>query len=294
MVEDIGNLDAGISSYLFGSYVNNGGSQFDPQTGDIDLVHALAENSDCIQRAELLFSLREVLDKLEISLMRALVRKDFGAPIASHCVLTPLERQYDIHKDQKKSLLSGERFALLPNDSLNTADLIALSQACDVELEDKNYEAIQSLAFAQSIRNRFLSSSPNGSRAMLALQPGQSKDPLPKEYMRVAAMLAWSSGNRKSVVEREDTQRGLDFISSELLPPLSKSNHRYFELSEALSVWRGARGKAQSLMPEHQVLIAEMLFDHAAASLDRTFKMKLSDFVSGLNDKMQRPSDPKA
>lgn len=283
-----------IKSYIFGSYINNNGEQFDEQTGDIDLVHIIPENFDCSTRSGIIFSLRTVFDDLEIDLMRALQRDNIGSAIASHCVLTPLEQGFDIHKDQKKDLLSGDRFALLPSSNLRSSALVALAPARDPVWFEDNFEIIQAIAFAQSIRNRFLSASANGKRAMSRIQASASKDPLPKEFMRIAAMLAWSKGERSSIAERENTQRGLDLITNELLPRNSKTSSDYQQLSEVLSVRRGARGKAQDLNPEHQVLIAEMLYDYAAENLEPSFRMKLGTFVSGLNDKMQKPSGPTA
>ncbi len=292
MTDRIHQAGMDMKSYIFGSYVNNKGVQFDEQTGDIDLAHVLPQNFDCLSRSRIIFSLRAIFDDLEIDLMRSLQRDNVGSAIASHCVLTPLEQGFDIHKDQKKDLLSGERFVLLPNSNLRASPLVAIAPARDPIWVEENFEIIQTIAFAQSTRNRFLSAAANGKRAMAPIPPNASKDPLPKECMRIAAMLAWAKSGRGNIADRENTQKGLDLITNEILPRYSKGSLDYQELSEVLSVRRGARGRAQDLKAEHQVLIAEMLYDYAADDIEPSFRMKLREFINDLNGMMQKPFDP--
>ena len=294
MVDEIAIIDGDITSYLFGSYINKNGEQFNSSSGDIDLAHVLLNNMNCHERSNLIFSLSTVFDNLETSLLRALHRNDASKPIASHCILTPLEKSYDIHKDMKKDLLSGNRFALLPVSEVKSLELVALASARDAIFFEENFEAVQAIAFTQSVRNKYLSFTPNGRRGLNPVGMDNSKDPLPKEFMRIAAMLIWSQGSKQEIIDRENTQKGLDFISTVLLPKYSKEHEVYGKLADVLSVRRGARGKSQNLLPEHQVLIAEMLFDFAAEKLKPTFKMGLKAFVSGLNDKTQKRFDPAA
>jgi hypothetical protein len=277
--------DAGfpIKSYIFGSVVNDGGAQFDPQNSDLDFVHVLNEDMECISRLQLIKALTPYFDSFETDALRALQRKNAAVPIASHCIITPLERELDIHKDQKKQLLSGKRFLDLSSDDPKSRALTAISNPRDPFFFENNAEAVNAIAFAQKIRNCAAMSCPNGKRMLLPVMHVRGGDPLPKEMMRAAAMLVWSMGGENDDTQREDTLRGLDFISNRLVPNFIDGNNDVAELSKIISVRRGARGKPQKLEPLHQVLIAEMLFDQAKAHLQPTLEMKLSGLISSLN-----------
>jgi hypothetical protein len=285
-------LNAFRDRFVFGSIINRGGSQFDPnlRDSDIDIVHLLSSDLNAIDRAKTIDQLQEEVRLLEVSLVRAFRLGRADRAVTSHLVLTPTEAKYDVHKDGKRRLLTEEKFARIP---YATGDpLVTISPTDqDSEFYSINLEALQVVEWVQGVRNQFLSTALNDERMLKPVAFVQGGDPLPKAAMRSAALLAWIDAPSSDITDRENVARGLDFISEKVLP--QQHDAAALDLKDKVSLRRSARGVPEALFPFDQLLLAELLFDAATSRFRSTFREGLKSFASETLGKIRTQAGPK-
>lgn len=236
--------------YLFGSAIYEGGDQFDPELSDLDLVVWFADPADVTVRAQRLSALRDLKLQLELQMVPALHRTNCEDPGASLLPVTTLEIQANTHKSGARrffdrnvylNLLTGSQSIGLPN--------AGVCSAAD--------DARQALELVQQVRNKYLAISANSTGGLTSFDAG---DPLPKSFARASAQLlpdvapgAWY-----------DTRFGLDYLFDELSRRRTESTD-LAALHRKISVRRGGRGRRFPLSDYDQLLLAEIIYDNAAA-----------------------------
>jgi hypothetical protein len=281
------NFGGFSKTLVFGSIVHRDGDQFNPQTGDIDLAYIFTADGTAVERWNILRELYNQGSNLELLLLRALERHSAAAAIASHCVLTPLEASVGVHKDGHPRLLTGARFVELPWASNLPTERVPITDAVDDEFLQTNQEPADVFAFVQKTRNEFLSVAPCGVRTMQPL--AVDNDPVSKPLMRLAATLAWFA-EQSEIENREDLARGLEYLCDEVLKPATDAPEVRV-LKERVGVRRRSRGTPHPLTPEDQMLLAELLFDHAKALAKPSLTQRLMDHGTRMIHMTQRSSD---
>lgn len=236
--------------YLFGSAIYESGDQFDAQQSDLDLVVLFSDAVDTTERAKRLSALRQFKASLELFMVPALCRTNCEEPGVSVVPVTSVELQANIHKSGARRFFDKNIFLNLKTDIESVG--IPSAGTCSVA-----EEARQALEYVQKLRNEFLAVSANGTGGV-ALFDGA--DPLPKSLARVAAQLVPDL----AVGAWYDTRFGLEYIWEELSRRRSESE-QIKQLYRKISIRRGGRGKRQRLSDYDQLLLAEILYDLAAA-----------------------------
>lgn len=247
------SLHAAIGSggvYIFGSAVQRGGDQFDPGRSDLDLVVIIPSNLLAAhERTEWLVHLYKLKHELEVSLIPMLGRADASTQIVSVVPLTAYELRRDIHKSRVRNFFRANAFT----DLLESATAAPLLRRAPARVHDLTRHVSESV---QDIRNKFLSVSASGGRP---LHSPSDRDPVPKDLMRQAAM-ATSVGGRTAKDADFDVKHGLDKLTR-FVYDRAELDPSYAELSDWISIRRGARGSAVELAPERYLLLAEVIFD---------------------------------
>ncbi|SHF09466.1 hypothetical protein SAMN02745157_1624 [Kaistia soli DSM 19436] len=237
--------------YLFGSAIYQDGDQFDAQLSDLDIVVKFHCDLEATERVERMMELRTHKMMLELRMVPCLHRTNCADPGVSVLPITSLELLANVHKGKSRHFFTRNIFL----DLLSDVETISIPTAGTSSLSD---EARQALEFAQEVRNHFLAVSANGTGG---LAPFDGPDPLPKALARTAAQL---------VPEVEagswyDTRYGLEYLWDELSRRRSESPE-LLQLHRKISIRRGGRGHRQKLSDVDQLLLAEILYDRAAAS----------------------------
>lgn len=237
--------------FLFGSAIYKGGDQFDAQLSDLDLIVLFNEELAATARVERLLLLRKHKKELELFMIPALHRTNCVDPGASLVPITALELQANIHKSGARSFFERNIFLNLKTEEQS----ISLPNAGIATLIDDNRQALE---YSQKIRNQFLAVSGNGTGG---LDNFDGLDPLPKTLARVAAQLAPNAEEG----EWYDTRLGLEYLYAELARRRDESD-RFKSLYRSMSVRRGGNGRRRPLSELDQLLLAEILYDLAAAA----------------------------
>jgi len=236
--------------YLFGSAIYKGGDQFDPQRSDLDVVVVFKADLDATERVKRLVRLQFHKANLELSLIPALQRTNCVSPGVSIVPITKLELRANIHKSGSRSFFERNIFLNLKTMQQS----VSLPDAGIVAVPDDNRQALE---FSQKIRNQFLAVGANGTGG---IDTFYDSDPLPKALARVAAQLVPDAEEG----EWYDTRLGLEFLYDELTRRRDESG--YFQsLHRSMSIRRGGKGRKRPLDGRDQLLLAEVLYDLAAA-----------------------------
>lgn len=235
--------------YLLGSLIYDNGRQFDPANSDIDLVLVMPELKSVTERYRWMESLADPINALELSMLRLLKRADAGETITSITPITTKEVLADVHKDGHREFYKENRFY----DLLNRGFVNGIPKAGTEALDRFGYGA---LGFVQKIRNEFLSVSINGTSA---LPPFEGNDPLPKRFMRAAALAMRINNPVLPPGAEYDLNEGVDNIAVYLrqnrdAAPALK------EIQNNLMVRRQGRGDPRPLSSADQLLVAEVIY----------------------------------
>jgi predicted nucleotidyltransferase len=244
--------------YAFGSLIYKNGSQFGT-TSDIDLIVRFPPNArTALERLVWLEDLHNRKRDLEFQLA-AILGRNPSKPISSFVVATNIEINGDLHKDRAPTFFTSSQFFNVLTDTKTSE----IPGAGSNRVTD---QAAQScIQFAQKTRNLYLDVAGNGVSNFLAFS---ETEPLPKDIMRHAAMIANLSNPGKELGAQFDTQIGLDFVSNGLYQ--IRMTAPYVEsLHDRLSIRRGARGTPEPIDPRDRVFLVEWLFDQALEALDR-------------------------
>jgi hypothetical protein len=241
--------------YVFGSLVYKSGAHFSSGS-DIDLVITLPSNlENALQRTEWIERFFRHKYDLEIMLLDLLGRS-IVEPFASIVLLTQLELSMNVHKDNLRDFFSENTFEnLLTDEKLEGLPSVGSTFEADRLLS-------ASLSFVQRTRNIFLGVAANN-RSLLLL-PYAGEDPIPKSTMRAAAMVRRFREPSLEKGAEYDTKKGLDFLFHELYE-LAETNDRFRRLNDLVSERRLGRGPSGPLSESDQLLLAEIVFDLAAA-----------------------------
>jgi HAD superfamily phosphoserine phosphatase-like hydrolase len=232
---------------IFGSMVNNGGSQFDPRSSDLDLVVKMPLHlTFAPARTQWLNMLRPLKQAFELSLIPILGRADASKAIVSIVPVTEFELSRDIHKDGVRNFFRCNSFMDLLQSGATSSPLLN----CQPErVDDARRQICQ---FAQTTRNMFLAVSAS---QLCPLVPwDHDSDPLPKDLMRRAAVASQIKGRKY------DLQVGLDRVTNYLYEHRD-TDPSYLNLHNWLSIRRGGRGSKTALAPESYMLFAEIILD---------------------------------
>jgi hypothetical protein len=228
--------------YLFGSLIHRDGKQFGSGS-DVDLVVVLPSKIDgAVDRVEWLENLQKHKLELESDLVGVLKRSNAKIPICSIVAATSIELTANIHKDGAIGFFSKNQFL----DLLNTEIQNGLPGSGTLQIDERLL--IEFFRFAQKKRNTYLGICADGSSSFFEYS---GDDPIPKDIMRHAAMVRQLHDLSDTAGAEYDTQRGLDFLSVRLYQ-LQSHGPMYAELSDKVSVRRGARGAALNLSPGAQ------------------------------------------
>ena len=277
-------LDCFEESYVFGSIIQRGADQFQIPSSDLDLLHVFRGEPGSLERWSALVHLLPYASELETALLRTFSRDNAAKPIVSHSVLTSFEASLAIHKDKQPQLLTVARFAPLPFDFNNQAHRVPVSRGIDAEFLHANAEPTDVFGYVQAIRNEFLAAAPNGRRKMQPVPVGD--DPIPKSMERKAATLAWFNGE-SGLEDREDLTIGLEYMW-DLMGEYKKEPVK--SLRRKVGSRRRTRDTEQPLSPEDILLLAELLFDKAKASVKQSLTQKLTLTAERMIDRNQRSS----
>jgi hypothetical protein len=249
--------------FLFGSLVYKNGLQFDAAISDIDLVVCIPEDlTTAPLRAEWLEGLAEHKHLLELDLLQLLERSDAGSPICSVVAATTTEIYADIHKDGAAQFFSNNLFRNLLLDESSDGPMPGAGS-----LVIANHLACSALRFAQKYRNLFLGISANRKRR---LDAWTGSDPVPKDVMRHAAMVAAARSSQPLPGAEFDVKIGLDFLSEHLYERRNECKS-YYRLHDWVSGRRGGRGCEEDLdhlESEMYLLLAEVIFDLGSDALE--------------------------
>jgi hypothetical protein len=236
--------------HLFGSAIYESGDQFDPQNSDLDLVVLFDDLPDATDRAIRLVELRSKKTILELQMVPILHRTNCKEPGVSVVPIYQLELQTNTHKSGARRFFDRNIFLDLSTELSS----VGLSKAGSYSIPDEERQAIE---YVQGVRNQFLAISANATGGILEFD---GVDPLPKTIARVAAQLVPDA----AIGTWYDTRFGLEFIWDELARRRSESEHLE-DLYRKISIRRGGRGKNSPLSDFDQLLLAEVLYDRAAA-----------------------------
>lgn len=239
------------SAYLFGSAIYQGGEQFDAETSDLDLVIVLPDALSPTKRANLLKQLKTHKLALELLIIRPLHRSDCVEPGVSIVVITPLELAANVHKSGARRFFDKNFFLDLSNGQQS----LGLPGAGVSSIGD---DARQAVEYVQMTRNKFLAVGANGTGG---IKRYDAAEPLPKVLTRSAAQLQADAPPGGWY----DTRYGLEFFIEELRR-IRYDSDELRKLQKKVSVRCGARGKRKALSAFNQLLLSEVLFDHAAAA----------------------------
>jgi hypothetical protein len=239
--------------HVLGSLVYKNGEQFGASS-DIDLVMVMPELTDASERTRWLESFSEHKQLLEGALVRAL-RRSAQEPIVSVAAVTKAEIAMDIHKDGHREFFSKNSF----RDLISGTEHTGLPGA-GTQTPSRFVHA--AVAFTQKIRNEFFATSFNTTAKLLAYG---GEDPLPKRFMRTAAMAARAQDNNLEPGAEHDVRAGLDRLFLELTLLRRQHHPAYLQLQDLVSVRRGARGAGGAVKPSDQLLLAELIYDIALA-----------------------------
>lgn len=247
--------------YVFGSLINDQGRDFHKKNSDIDLVITFGSAADPISaRLASLHYLEQRLEELELGLIK-LLHRDAQHPHTSLVCLTEVERYHGIHKAMDFNLLSERQFLEINDGASFEADHVYVTDALDEpEFRTECGDAINVVAYAQEIRNKFLSNSLNTS--FRGLSDFNDEDPLPKKAMRVAAMLGWRALG-EDARKRTDLAVGLRYLQN----LIAERSADFKDLHRKLEGRILKRGTPQPLSRADQLVIAEVLFEAARPHL---------------------------
>jgi len=234
--------------FLFGSAIYKGGVQFDSITSDLDIVYVFPNDLSVIDRYNSLLELKTLKQRLELSMIPALLRQACDEPGVSVVPITELELVCNIHKSGARSFFDKNLFY----DLLSKTEHVSIDNAGTQTLPDENRQAVE---YVQRVRNDFLSVCANNTGG---LKTYFGRDPLPKALLRSAAQIAPGISNG----EWYDTRSGLEFLHFILTQKRTDATE-YAELFEKISIRRGGRGIPEGLTGNDQLLLAEILFELA-------------------------------
>lgn len=235
--------------FLFGSAIYKGGEQFNREQSDLDIVCLLPEPNSALSRLDTLEALFGLKSDLELEMIRALSRSTCTEPGVSLVTVTDMEVRANIHKSGARSFFSKNFFY-----DLTAKQETLLPSAGTRKMKDENRQALE---YVQKLRNEYLSVCANGDGGLCDFT---GVDPMPKALLRAAAQL------NADALEGEwyDTRLGLELMAT-LLQKRRTDDGRFKNLFDCVSVRRGGRGSKKALSSANQMLLAEMLFDVAAA-----------------------------
>lgn len=238
--------------YLFGSAIYKGGEQFDAETSDLDIAIVFTDEPDATDRFRRIAALAAEKARLELDLIPALRRTNCVEPAVSLLPLMPLEISANIHKSGSRRFFDRNNFLDLKTNELS----LSLPTASSLAIPDDHRQAIE---LVQKIRNAYLAKGANGEGG---LPNDYGNDPIPKPIARAAALLAPNTAEG----EWYDTGIGLQLLAGAIERRQDESTELK-ELHKKIAVRRGVRGKKAPLDANDQLLIAEILYDLAAATL---------------------------
>ncbi|OAE61635.1 hypothetical protein A7J71_09945 [Achromobacter insolitus] len=234
--------------YLFGSAIYLDGEQFDALRSDLDIVCVMPDNLSVVDRVNLMVALKARKANLELEMIPQLHRDVCDEPGVSIVALTPFEVAANIHKSGARSFFDKNLFFDLTADQMRFG------------LEDAGTSAIseprrQALEFCQKLRNDFLAVSANDTGG---LSDYRGLDPMPKALTRCAAQIAPDLPEGAWY----DTRHGLEYLFEQLAK--RRTDHPKLQsLYKRLSIRRGGKGQNEPLSADDQLLLSELMFDHA-------------------------------
>jgi predicted nucleotidyltransferase len=267
--------------FVFGSLVQDNGSQFDATTSDIDLITVLKRNETLYARIQILKKLQQSMEELELLLLKMLKRRDASQSIVSNVVVTPTELEYSIHKSGDRLLLSLPRFVDLAASELALQSLS--SGEDEAHFISKNSDQLAIIRTCQDKRNKFVSISVNGSRIFSAFD---GLDAIPKDIMRMAAILVWNRGESTDD-RREDLIEGMSFFQR-LLDELAPKDFLTEEVRNVVARRRADRGVRPSIPDDYLLALYEIVFDEAIAQIEPSLRKRIDDFISNVESNSQK------
>lgn len=245
--EDLGA--AGI--YCFGSLIYQDGLQFNAGS-DVDLVVAMPELPDAVERADWIERLLEHKIKLEDDLGKLLRRPDRAALICSVVAVTPLEIAADIHKSGSPSFFSKNRFWNLATGELEAGLAGAGAQPIAERLVG------ECVKFAQNNRNQYLGVNALGDELLKPF--ADAADAAPKPCMRHAAMVRFLQDDGDGDPGAEyDVDIGANLITV----LLDDRRGQLRDLGARYGSRRGGRAAPAAMSSKDQLVLAELIFDAA-------------------------------
>ncbi len=235
---------------LFGSAIYKGGEQFNREQSDLDIVCILPEPNAALSRLRTLKTLFHQKRDLELEMIPRLSRSTCTEPGVSIVTITELEAHANIHKSGARSFFNKNFFY----DLINKREMLGLPFAGTRVMRD---EYRQALEYVQKLRNEYLSVCANGTGGICDYA---GTDPMPKPLLRAAAQL----NNDAVDGEWYDTRLGLEQMHA-ILQQRRTYDIAFKKLFECVSIRRGGRGNKKPLCADDQMLLAEMLYDVAAA-----------------------------
>lgn len=267
--------------YLFGSLVQESGTLFDPSSSDVDLITLVSDNIPIEQRVSFWDSILDAMHPLEQKLSVVLKRDNASAPTVSNVILTRTEAEYSIHKSGDRKLLSFRRFVDL---SENGNELVALSDGGDeAEFIAENSDQLSIIRLCQDKRNRYVSTSVNRTRLFSAFD---GLDPIPKDVMRLAAILAWNRGI-VSDAKREDLLTGMAFMQTKI-DGLPTDNPFCQRTCDRIAFRRSKWNRERPLDADMVMLLYELLFDEAVGQLHPSRRKVIDKVISDLGGRRKK------
>lgn len=260
--------------YLFGSLINEDGIDFNSINSDFDFVLVMKENTTLTERLTLIHALEPKVDELEGRIIKGL-KREAGQAHTSFVCLTPFEAEMSVHKSRNANLLSMPQFLRLGADAQYGPGTIRLSEGVEGDFATRNSDPLEVLYYSQNVRNKFLNNSYN--TADIKLRDYAGEDPLPKDLMRTAAHLGWSTLNRGEA-SRIDLKTGSTYISRILENDDTEHAKTLAKKIESRSLGRGA---SQGISRDEILYLSELLFDHAIKKVSSR-KVALDKVIEGI------------
>lgn len=269
VVKEIGS--GGV--FVFGSLIHRDGAQFDPDTGDVDLVVRFPTHIRNAEDRKIWLTKLHPL-KIEIELKLAtLLNRDQKKAICNFVVPTSFEIWCDVHKGPAVEFFSKNFFFDLLSEQINEGFSGAGKRPVTEPLVQ------QCLGFVQSARHRYLDVSANRNTSFVDFDGGEAGDVLPKPLMRHAAIVSSLSSDPDDAKARYDVQFGLDYITNELYRVRDQSDFLN-GIHDRISRRRAARGPHAVISVDDQVYLSEWIFDALMGVLERRqFELYLQDPV---------------
>ncbi len=259
----------------FGSVLEAGATPFLGSISDLDAVLVFAgERGSPYTRTKTLESFVSYKESLENRLRKRLERADATERIASLLVVTDDECRWDISKAYCATFFStncGTTFR-----SGVTDEVIVFDVRCPAKLWPhlSVNDFAQAIIHVQKARHEFVAVNGNGKAILEAFD--DPIDVVPKDVMRWASVVAFHTPDRPPLrnADKYDLNSGLQSLQ-QWLAQFARNDAHYCDLMQIVST-RAGRGRTNTpLTPRDQLLLWEIVFEKAIASLEAVLASEL-------------------